>query len=379
MLPITECTGCNLCVQVCPFKAISMKENFEGFAIPQIDNNLCKECGLCVKKCPSINPLTREYPVETKLCVSKDENIDESASGGVFITIARFFISQLHGVVYGVIYTDDFSCRHAEAKTIDQLAPMQNSKYIQSEVGDIYVRAKQNLDLGKFVLFSGTPCQIAALKSFLGKDYDHLLTLEIVCHGVPNQRFWKKNLQHEAPETIHYKFRNRNNRRVGKTTLEGTSVTERGTKRIPWQNDPYYCSFIKNESFRESCYRCQYAKPERVADMTMGDCDSVKLYPDFYPIEAKSILLLNTSKGVSFWHRINFLFNFTQLNYEAEIIANTTLKNPSPRSQRRDSIYKDLEGLPWIVFKYKYSDRFTLRRLAGRIKMIVKKHIIHGK
>lgn len=367
-LPQRSCTGCNLCMLICPFGAIQMTHTKEGFVIPSVDSLLCRECGKCAKLCPSVHPLEKKHPIDTKLCVSKDSIINTSASGGLFITIAKHFIENLHGVVYGVVFDNEFTVKHTEATTIEQLRPMQNSKYVQSIVGNTYTLAKDNLQRGKYVLFSGTPCQIAALKSYLGKDYETLLTIDIVCHGVPNQEFWKRNLKLEGNGVIGYRFRTRQNRQKGKTTLEATMLSKSGSKQIRWQDDPYYCSFIKNESFRESCYKCQYANQYRVSDITMGDCDSVLDYPDFYPTESKSIALINTDKGLAFWESIKHLFEFTHLDYEKEAEVNTPLRMPSHRPKRRDVIYQDLASLPWFIFKYKYTEHMTIRRFLGVVK-----------
>lgn len=373
-----KCTGCTLCLTACPFSAITIVVDHEGFRVPQVDSTLCKECGKCAKLCPSIHPLEKRYPSDTILCLSKDKIIDMSASGGFFSTAAKYIIHELHGVVYGVVYDDDMNCLHAEAETIEDLLPMRNSKYIQSNVNEVYTKVKKRLQENRHVLFSGTPCQVAALKSYIGKENQLLITVDVVCHGVPNQKYWKRYIGHmKGNGTIQsYLFRNRDNKHTldpssrvpPRGTLEATIVASWGIKRIPARKDCYYGPFVKNESFRESCYQCQYATQERVGDITMGDCDSEKLYPDFYPYESKSIVLLNTEKGNEFWERIKGSFESAQLDYKKEYEVNTPLRVPSPRSERRDTLYKDLNSMPWWMFKYKYTEHITLRQLLGRTK-----------
>lgn len=367
-LTIKQCTGCGICSTQCSFHAIEMVENEEGFMVPHVDNNKCKECGKCAKFCPSIHPISKEYPIETKLCLSKDELIEKSASGGLFITIARYYIEKLNGVVYGVVMDDNFTCRHTEATTMKDLAPMQNSKYVQSIVGDCYAKVKKRLEDGRYVLFTGTPCQIAALKSYLKKDYDLLLTMDVVCHGVPNQLFWKTYLRHcETSNIQSYTFRNRANKRTWnpasrvphRGTQEATIVASWGTKHIPAQQDAFYGPFVRCESYRMSCYYCQYARKERVSDITMGDCDSDKLYPSFYPYESKSIALINTDKGLAAWNKVKDLFASTELDYEKEIVANICLRNPSVMPSGRKNIYCDLKKLKWRNFSDKYIHKPT--------------------
>lgn len=362
-LMVKQCTGCGLCSTVCPFNAISMMENEEGFMIPQVDKDKCKECGKCAKFCPSIHPLDKNYPIETKLCLSKDKLIEKSASGGLFITIARYYIEKLNGVVYGVVMDDSFKCYHSEATNLAELVPMQNSKYVQSNVGNCYSKVKKRLEEGRHVLFTGTPCQIAALKSFLKKDYNQLLTMDVVCHGVPNQMFWQTYLKNCNISGIQsYTFRNRANKRTWDPasrvprsgTLEATVVASWGEKHIPALKDAFYGSFVRCESYRLSCYYCQYARKERVSDITMGDCDSEKLYPSFYPYESKSIALINTEYGMSVWNTTKQLFDFIDLDYPKEVLANTCLGHPSKMPPARKLIYGDIKKLKWDDFVTKY-------------------------
>lgn len=366
-LSIKQCTGCTLCASICPFDAIKMVEDKEGFVVPLVDNEKCKECGKCAKSCPSIYPLEKRYPLNSVLCLSKDKQIENSASGGLFFTISKYFIEQLKGVVYGVVFDKEFNCFHKEATTIDELYPMQNSKYIQSNVGDCYNKAKQRLEEGRYVLFSGTPCQIAALKSYLKKDYTNLLTLDIVCHGVPNQKYWKTyitNLKKNG-QILSYSFRNRANKKTWnpalglsrRSTLEATIITSEGIKRLPALQDSFYGPFIRCESYRLSCYYCQYARKERVSDITMGDCDSDNLYPDFYPYESKSISLINTEKGKKVWDLVSDKYEFTKLDYMQEVRVNTTLGIPSTMPLIRKNIYQDLKELSWKDFESKYVNK----------------------
>ena len=358
-----QCTGCGLCSTVCHFDAITMKEDDEGFIKPEIDEDRCKECGKCARLCPSLHPINRRIPAETRLCLSKDKCVKDSASGGLFITIAKYFIEHLHGFVYGAVFDKNFNCIHEEASTIEQLRPMQNSKYVQSQIGDCYAKAKQRLTDGHYVLFTGTPCQIAALISYLGKEYERLLTIDVVCHGVPNQRYWHiylNEFKHQGLKA--YRFRNRANKctwnptsRVPRRgTLEATIVASWGEKHIEAQQDAFYGPFVRCESYRISCYYCQYARKERVSDITMGDCDSDNQYPDFYPYVSKSIALINTIKGQRIWNDVSDSFESTELCYSNEIAVNTCLHHPSIMPEARKSIYMDLKNLFWKDFKRKY-------------------------
>ena len=374
-LSIKKCTGCSLCANICPFNAIKMKENEEGFIVPDIDNEKCKECGKCAKLCPSVNPLKKQYPKVSFVCLSKDSLIENSASGGVFITLAKHYIEDLKGVVYGVVLDENFTCRHKEASTIEELIPMQNSKYIQSMMGTCYKQAKGRLDEGRYVLFSGTPCQIAGLKKFIGKDYEKLLTVEIICHGVPNQRFWKHYLKElgKLGDLHYYIFRNRANRATQEATQEATIGVNDDKIHVNYLNDPYYGPFVKCESYRKSCYYCQYACEKRLADMTIGDCDSQSNYPKFYPLEEKSSLLINTDKGMCIWNKVSERFDYENLDYKVECTVNTPLNQPSEMPKNRHEIYNDLYSLDWPVFVKKYTEKNSL--IKRSIKKVLKKCI----
>lgn len=366
-LSSNRCTGCNLCSLICPFNAIRMKEDNEGFLKPYVDDSLCKECGKCAKMCPSIHDTEKQYPIDSKLCLSKDTAIENCASGGFFYTIAKYYIEHLNGFVYGVVFDKNYNCLHIEASSLKELEPMQNSKYIQSYVGTCYVQVKKRLQEGRHVLFSGTPCQIAALKSYLNRDYNNLLLIDIVCHGVPSPGFWKSYINEYQKKDIinYYMFRNRANKRtwnpgsnhLRRGTQESTISVSSGVKHIPAQNDPYYGPFVRCESYRLSCYYCKYASNERVGDITIGDCDSEKKYPSFYPFESKSIVLINNQKSLDIWNKISDLFYFTQLDYREEVKANLTLGRAPKMPLARDYIYKDLSSLSWSSFSKKYSSR----------------------
>lgn len=374
-----SCTACGACEQICPFHAISMIEGDEGFVYPQVNEDLCRKCNKCVKHCPSINKIYKTMPLETILVVSKDKLREKSASGGAFITIAKYFIDELNGVVFGCILDKYMTCRHAEAVTIEELLPMQNSKYIQSNVGDCYKMAEMRLIEGRHVLFTGTPCQIAGLKTYLSKDYDNLLTVEIICHGVPNQKYWKQYIENlrRAGEVNSYFFRNRANRATYEATFEATFEVKGKTKHIYCLKDPYYGPFVKSESYRPSCYYCQYARMERQSDITIGDCDSNNYYPDFYPLEEKSIILLNTSKSLLTLKELQDKFNTTSLDYKIESMINTPLSHPSYMPLLRDELYKDLEKLSWRKFENKYSEKEKLLRKVFRIPFRLVKRFIH--
>lgn len=360
-LSVKQCTGCEACVSVCPKECIQMQPDKEGFMFPYIDENECVNCGKCVKDCPSIHNCDfRHEPLESYAALSNLDEVEKSASGGLFVTAAKYVIEECKGVVFGVVLDQKtFECRFDETETLDGLRPMQNSKYIQAHVGKVYDKVKSYLFAGRTVLFTGTPCHIAGLKTFLGKEFENLYTIDIICHGVPSQMYWQKYINNTYPEKSlqFFQFRNRDAKRQGRTSLECVVVAN-GTRRVKnaW-DDVFYGSFVENESFRMSCYYCKFANDKRCGDLTMGDFDSTYQLPDFYPSECRSVVAINNDSGKKLWDAISKQFLFRPISFIEEAKVNATLMHPSPMPVTRSSIYKDLNFISWSDFKKKYSHK----------------------
>lgn len=230
---IKECTGCGVCSHECSLGAITMIANEEGFAVPKVNFEKCANCGKCVKKCPSINPIQQSFPISAKGCLSRDKLLSGSASGGVFVTLARYVINELKGVVYGAVFDKDFNVIHTEGACIDDVQKMQNSKYVQSNIVDILPKIKNRLKEGRFVLFSGTPCQVSGVLVYVGEKLrSRLITVELICHGVPSPGFWKQYLRESFGERVlHFSFRNRTYRYEGRTSFMGGVYLESQKKK----------------------------------------------------------------------------------------------------------------------------------------------------
>lgn len=188
------CTGCSACQQTCPKGCIELIPGDNGFLYPSIDTNICIDCGKCLKVCPAYNKMEPRTPLHCYAAYNKDEDLRlKSSSGGVFIEIAKYVIN-LGGVVFGAVFDDTWNVHHVAASTIEEVYPMMGSKYVQSRIENTFIEAKKYLKEGRYVLFSGTPCQIAGLNRFLVKDYSNLITMDMVCHGVPGIKQWNAYL-----------------------------------------------------------------------------------------------------------------------------------------------------------------------------------------
>lgn len=369
----SECTGCSACYNVCPVDAISMKFNFEGFLYPYIDDSLCVNCAKCVRCCHIVNTKELKFPEETYCGAGKGEFIENSASGGIFAVFAKYVIEELSGVVYGVeLDLRDNICRHVEINKVEDIYRIQNSKYVQSEISGVFPLCKKNLLEGRQVLFSGTPCQISGLRNYLGCEFDNLLTVDIICHGVPSPKLLSMYIKNELPDNItKLRFRHRLEASLRRSAYDINYEVNGHTIIKPGGNDIYYNAFINGESLRECCYTCKYAREDRISDITIGDCDSWKLYKGLEKDNIISGILINSTKGENFWRECNKRITYTKLDYKEECIINHQLRRPFIRPTRRDTIYKDLSNLKWAEFKEKQQK--TQNDLTLKIKRTVYK------
>ncbi len=377
-LKVDECTGCMACMAVCPKKCIDFVENEEGFLYPFIQEQQCVWCGKCVAQCPSLNSPKLDTPVATYAGFGKEDIVNKSASGGVFATIAAQLLRR-NAVVFGAAIDGIASkCRHIAITTLDALPKLQNSKYVQSEIGHAYEECQKYLEEGREVLFSGTPCQIAGLKAFLKKDYEKLYTMDIICHGVPSPLFfrkWMDDIKLRYGENIkEFSFRHKDYE--GKRSVFETKVVY--DSKVVYENNyksPYYYSFVNEDSYRESCYSCRYATEKRIGDITIGDCDSWREYPDFYPDVAKSTILINSDKGFRLWNEFCQCFTTENLDYKKECYSNHQLRRPSVRKPVRDRLYVDMKTIPWdeMTRKYAYRKGNIVRRILVNLIKIVKR------
>ena len=192
----SECTGCWACYNACPVGAISMVDDEEGFKYPHVDYETCIECKRCVKVCPTINEKQTYKRGVAYACYNKDEEIRrQSSSGGIFTLIAEEFISR-DGKVFGAVFDENFDVHHDGASDMEEVGRMRGSKYVQSTIGETYKEVKDLLNSGEYVLFSGTPCQVGGLRTYLGRDYSKLFCMDNICHGIPSPKVFSEYRQY---------------------------------------------------------------------------------------------------------------------------------------------------------------------------------------
>ena len=302
-IPHSKCTGCEACGNACPKNAITMEPDGEGFLFPQVNESLCIDCGKCRKVCPvGENPFVSENHVEPECYAMWAENEirAKSSSGGVFTLLGKWAIEN-GGAVAGAAYTPDcYSVAHQIAETEAELAPLRGSKYVQSEMGMTYRQVKEILQADRPVLFTGCPCQVAGLYKFLGKDYQNLYTVELVCHGVPAQSIFAKFVK-EQEQVVGSKAQSVNMR--DKTVAEwdpAMSIHFANGKKGEWKRNQssYLRAFLNLLDIRPSCGNCQFAKLPRVADLTIADFWDVHRFdPKLDDRKGTSAVLVNNEKG----------------------------------------------------------------------------------
>ena len=350
-----ECFGCEACYNICPKKAITMSADDEGFKYPIINNELCIKCGLCHKACPFENEI---QPNSSEKYAwggySKDTDIRyQSTSGGAFSSIINA-ICDKNFVVFGAT-SCGIAVNHTYIDNLKDLKKLRKSKYVQSSMGNSYSQAKRFILEGKKVIFSGTPCQIAGLYSFLGsKDFENLLTIEVVCEGVPSPLYIRKYADYiskkynKSLKDLDYRYKGKtvlgNSKwdfQIMKTTLEN----DRKLYKDRWFN-PFWSIWLQHLMSRPSCYTCPFAKRERNADITLGDLWGVHKYcPDLYGKNGgASLVICNNEKGKEALTLALSSMYGHDLDFDKAVQFQGPIRKHIAYNEKRDSFMSDLKS-----------------------------------
>lgn len=346
-----DCCGCHGCAIACPKHCITMERDEEGFWYPRVDESACVHCGLCEKVCPVLNAVPADEAAKPVAYAAMNEETGirlESSSGGVFSALAQQVIAS-GGIVFGAAWSENFrEVRHIGVESMEDLALLRGSKYVQSTVGDCYAQAKNALAAGRQVLFSGTPCQVEGLHTFLGKDYDNLLLVDIVCHGVPAPAVWQRYLR-ECEETAGAPVRNVQFRSKD-TGWKGYKVKltfENGTQQaLPAYANPFMNAFIRNACLRQSCHDCRFKKLNRVSDVTLADFWGIEdVCPDMDDDRGTSLLLVHSEKGERALAGISI--KRRPVEPDAALAQNPSAFKASAVHPNREAFLSSLETLPF--------------------------------
>ncbi len=338
-----ECTGCTACYNICPFNAIEMKENEEGFLEPKIILDKCTQCGLCKKTCPVLNEeIKNNQCIEAHAAINKNKNVQEtSSSGGIFSILSEYIINKLNGIIYGA-YLDGSKVSHIRIDNIKDLEKLKGSKYLQSNLSDTFKKVKQDLENNEEVLFSGTPCQIAGLKSYLKKDYNNLLTVSVICHGIPSPLIFEKYLNTLGQNIKDYNFRDK---RAGWENYKISYKIADEKFLINPQEDLFMKSFQKDLDLRYCCYNCKFKYDgKNCADIILGDYWGIyNEHKEFFDEKGVSAIILESEKGIKMFNEIKQNTKFINTEIEKIIKGNPSLISSAPLTMPRIKFFKTLK------------------------------------
>ncbi|CAK7027317.1 MAG: Ion-translocating oxidoreductase complex subunit B [Eubacterium sp.] len=379
-----ECTGCGMCLNTCTYGAITMQEKEHGFYYPVIDESKCQNCGLCKMKCPNNNRINGNKIRTVYAAWNMNKAIRKrSTSGGVFSLIAERII-QSDGYVAGVVLSDKLEAEHYITNQINEIELFNGSKYVQSRCGVIYKKIKGLLQEGKKVLFSGTPCQNAALKSYLGADYDSLYLIDVVCHGVPSQKILRRYIDEITPNNciaksikFRHKVPNWNYCNITTEFDDGSCFS------VPTVDDSYFTLFNIGYSLRESCHSCHYTSTNRQGDISLAD------FWGYLPQTFKmrdfnkgcSCILINSHKGEELFYLIRDEIVYEERSVEDAKRANKSLSD-SYRIDENELVafwidYDNEMGInqlrnKYVLHPFKKPKYLWLRNLKHRFNWLIK-------
>ena len=370
-----KCTGCEACYCVCPKNAITMQEDDYGNIYPIIDNNKCIHCSMCKKVCPQLKKkLDFKTPMTAyAMYVKNTKKRAQSTSGGIASILYEKILEE-DGIIYGAsnIFGSTKNLHFIRIDNKEDLYKVKGSKYVHCHINGIYVNVKKDLLNNKKVLFIGTPCQVAGLRCFLMKEYDNLITADIICHGVPSQRLLFEQINElkiPVDEIKQIVFRT-DNENIFNFKIIGNN---NNIFDVPSYMIPYYKNFLEGNIYRENCYSCRFAKKERIADITLGDFWGLDKSSSIYDDEKKgiSLVLPNTEKGLKITKEI-----FKDCQYEERTIdeackMNSQLNKPMKKNKKYE-IY--LEEYPKYGFKKTMNDMLTTKE---KLKYKIKKTFLY--
>ena len=344
----SECCGCTACKNICPNSAIEMVEDDEGFLYPKVNQEKCTKCGACKRICP-VRKKQKYNSFEQKAYIFQNKNEEvrsDSTSGGFYSSLGEYVINN-GGIVFGASYDEDFKVIHSEAKTIDELKKFRKSKYSQSYLNGIFCKVRQYLNENKLVCFSGTPCQVAGLKSFLNKDYENLILVDIMCHSVPSPLFFEKYKQYilkklNANKIYDINFRDKN--KYGYKYSMMTVKTDRGIYSQGIDTDPFLRAFFEDYSVRPSCYECSFKTQKRVSDITIWDCFNInEIDKSFDDDKGTTRLLIQSEKGEELIHKLNNI-KLKQLDINIATKKVREMTNSVSYNGKRKEFFKDINS-----------------------------------
>ena len=377
-----DCMGCHACASICPKSCISMESDKEGFLYPNVDYNLCIRCKQCINVCPIINKEEVMNDPVAYSCINNDETIRlDSSSGGIFTLVAERVIAR-DGAVFGATFNDQFEVEHVFVETKENLEQLRGSKYVQSKIGNSYKKAKEFLDSGREVLFTGTPCQIAGLKSYLEKLYTNLSTMDIVCHGVPSPDVWHKYVEFRETEAgslaqrIAFRRKDEGWKRFSVSFLFKNNTEYRQNL---W-NDLFMRAFLKDVCLRPACYDYKYKGLNRQSDLTLADFWGVQnILPKMDDDKGTSLIFVNSEMGQRLFNEVKDKMLYQEVDINEAVKYNSAAIKSVKYNPKRDGFMAEKESLPFDKLVAKYCNEPLQRRIRNKVRSGIKKILVKTK
>lgn len=373
----TDCTACGLCINICPVKSIEMKQNEEGFYVPFVNNDKCINCGRCIRECIVTDGKNAQiHEKKFYAATSKCSERRNSSSGGIFYALANQIINN-GGVVYGCAIGEDMTAMHIRAENHEELKKTLKSKYVQSYIMNVYKTLEDDLKNNRQVLFSGTPCQVAAIKKqFSG--YSNLFLVDIVCHGVSSPSFFKEHISYLEKKynsrVTAYSFRNKIKKLgyIEKITLQNNKViTRKAFKSF------YFSSFLNMNAYNNYCYKCRFASMDRPGDITLGDYHwGIKKHSNMKdkmdsPYDL-SMVMTNSEKGDNMLRKLEKDIYLEKTDLDLILERNKNLQKPSERPVKSENFYKELKEKGYRQCEKEYRHTKKYLRNIFPLNIIVK-------
>ena len=370
-----NCSGCAACYNICPINAINMEEDNEGFLYPKVNEQKCIHCKKCIQVCPYLKQKKSKINKDKDCYAAYSNNSNDrsiSSSGGIFITLARTILND-GGIVYGAAFDDSFMVYHKGVERELDIWELVGSKYLQSRIGDIYTKVKENLQKDRKVLFAGTTCQVAGLKSFLGKDYKNLLCVDFICLGIPSPKIWKDYLNTyfdgENIKAINFKDKVKGWHSFSlRISFNNGNFVKRGSET------KFFAGYFNGLFSRPSCSKCIFKTSERPSDITLADCwGCEKMVPELDDNKGLSSVILHSEKGKEYFNQIKKNLFFKEISLTDIMKYNENYFLPKPMGKKREEFWNDYNKIEKKELFEKYCINNSSKNVFTSIKNKVRK------